>query len=166
MSFEFYYQIIWRRDFAKTSESLKRTQNKSGSEIKSMSTDVTWSYCIVLWKNTFIKNVGCQMKQPSCQMMHTQDRGPLASSVLWAQGLERHDNCVSFSITINLNHNQVYVPLHCFCFLPPREKRNNFDTSCANTVISNKVLLDITRLITNKTMEPSFAFLWIPIGLH
>lgn len=129
-------------------------------KIKSIPMPVTWPYCIVFWqKNTFIKNVRCQMKQSCYQMMHAQERGPMASCIFLTKRRTRRGNFIRASITINLSHNQVYVTLHCLCFLPAREKIYNFDTSCANTAISNKVSLDMTRLITSKSRVPCFASL-------
>lgn len=91
-------------------------------------------------------------------MMHAQERGPLASCIFLTKRRARRGNFIRASITINLSHNQVYVTLHCLCFLPAR-KKYNFDTSCANTAISNKVSLDMTRLIIRKSGVPYFASL-------
>lgn len=99
------------------------------------------------------------MKQLCYQMMHAQERGPLASCIFLTKRRARRGNFIRASITINLSHNQVYVTLHCLCFLPARKKIYNFDTSCANTAISNKVSLDMTRLITSKSRVPCFASL-------
>lgn len=119
------------------------------------------SFFLFFWqKNTFIKNVRCQMKQSCYQMMHAQEREALASCIFLTKRRARRGNFIRASITINLSHNQVYVTLHCLCFLPARRKKKyNFDTSCANTAICNKVSLDMTRLITSKSGVPYFAIL-------
>lgn len=100
------------------------------------------------------------MKQSCYQMMHAQEREALASCIFLTKRRARRGNFIRASITINLSHNQVYVTLHCLCFLPARRKKiYNFDTSCANTAICNKVSLDMTRLITSKSGVPYFATL-------
>lgn len=100
------------------------------------------------------------MKQSCYQMMHAQEREALASRIFLTKRRARRGNFIRASITINLSHNQVYVTLHCLCFLPARRKKKyNFDTSCANTAICNKVSLDMTRLITSKSGVPYFAIL-------
>lgn len=62
------------------------------------------------------------MKQSCYQMMHAQERGPMASCIFLTKRRARRGNFIRASITINLSHNQVYVTLHCLCFLPARKK--------------------------------------------
>lgn len=64
------------------------------------------------------------MKQSCYQMMHAQEREALASCIFLTKRRARRGNFIRASITINLSHNQVYVTLHCLCFLPARRKKN------------------------------------------
>lgn len=63
------------------------------------------------------------MKQSCYQMMHAQERGALASCIFLTKRRARRGNFIRASITINLSHNQVYVTLHCLCFLPARREK-------------------------------------------